>query len=184
MPLLLLTGPKHSGKTSAGRALRDVLDADFVDLDALVEEREGVPARELYRRGPDVFRQAEAEALASAVAAASADKAGRTVIVAAGGGLVDNEAAVKILTENPIAVIFYLDVSAGTAWNRIAEAARNGGGMPAFLDPENPKASHAALHERRAAAYKKLARFTVAAEGKTPAEVAAEIAAHFPSAPH
>jgi shikimate kinase len=121
-----------------------------------------------------VFRQAEAEALASVAAGASADK---TVIVAAGGGLIDNEAAVRTLAENPLAVIFYLDVSADTAWNRIAEAARNGEGLPAFLDKSDPKASHAAIHERRAAAYKKLARFTVDAEGGTPAQIAIQIAA-------
>ncbi|MDR1256334.1 MAG: shikimate kinase [Spirochaetaceae bacterium] len=180
MPLLVLTGPKHSGKTSAGHALRDVLGGEFVDIDALVEEREGQPVRDLYRLGREVFRQAEAKALASVVAASSP---GRTVIVAAGGGLIDNEAAVKMLTENSLAVIFYLDVAACTAWNRIAQAARNGEGLPAFLDTENPMADHAALHGRRSAAYKKLARYTVDAEGKTPAQIAAQIAAHYAELP-
>lgn len=171
MPLLVLTGPKHSGKTSAGRALGEITGWEFVDIDALIEEREGVTARALYRRGHDVFRKAETEALVSVMAAAGPPD--KTVIIAAGGGLIDNEAAVKALAGNPSAVIFYIEVSASAAWGRIEAAARNGEGLPAFLDAENPKDAHAALHERRAAAYKKLARVTVDAEGKTPRQIAA-----------
>jgi shikimate kinase len=174
MPLVVLTGPKHSGKTSAGRALGEITGGKFVDIDELIEEREGFTARVLYRRGRDVFQKAEAEALASVLAAADG---GKTVVAAAGGGLIDNEAAVRSLAGNPLAVIFYIEVSAGTAWSRIEAAARNGEGMPAFLDGENPGAAHAALHERRAAAYKKLACFTVNAEGKTPRQTAALCAA-------
>ncbi|MDR0382538.1 MAG: shikimate kinase [Spirochaetaceae bacterium] len=170
MPLAVLTGPKHSGKTSAGRALQELLGGEFIDIDTLIGERERLPARTLYRLGRDVFMQAEAGALASAMAAASPDKA---LIVAAGGGLIDNETAVRHLTENPFAAIIYLEVSADTAWNRIAEEARNGAGLPAFLDTENPRAAHAAIHTRRSAAYKKLAGFTVDTEGKSPAQIAA-----------
>jgi shikimate kinase len=172
--LLILSGPKHSGKTSTGIALREILGGDFVDVDALIEAGEGVPARTLYRQGRDFFQQAETRAVSSIMA--RADETDGTLIVAAGGGLIDNEAAIRIIAGDGRVVIVYLEVSAATAWRRIEEEVRNGGGLPAFLDAENPKASHAALHERRAAAYKKLAHITIDAEGKSPRQIAGQIA--------
>ncbi|MDR1363766.1 MAG: shikimate kinase, partial [Spirochaetaceae bacterium] len=140
--LLVLTGPKHSGKSSAGRALQEILGWGFVDVDALIEEREGVSARVLYGRGRDIFQKAEEEAVISLQTGFTADKG---LIVAAGGGLSDNEGAVTSLVRNPLAVFVYLEVDSGTAWDRIKKS----GGLPAFLDVEDPEAAHALLHERR-----------------------------------
>ncbi|MDR2097026.1 MAG: shikimate kinase [Spirochaetaceae bacterium] len=173
--MLILTGPKHSGKTSAGLALRDITGKDFIDIDAFIEELEGRGVRELYRQGRDVFQAAEARAVSLLIAGAKAGNG--TIIAAAGGGLIDNEAAVKALAEDGRVVFVYLDVSAATAWRRIEQAARKGG-LPSFLDTENPRETHAALHERRAAAYKKLSNIIIDAEEKTPAQIAAQIARH------
>ncbi|MDR0683823.1 MAG: YkgJ family cysteine cluster protein [Spirochaetaceae bacterium] len=173
--MLLLCGPKHCGKTSAALALQGILGGDFVDIDALIEEREGISPRCLYRRGRGLFQEAEARAV-SAIAA-RAKEAGGMLIAAAGGGLIDNEPAMDAVVKDGSVMIVYLEVSASTAWCRIEEAAKNGGGLPAFLDTENPEAAHAALHERRAAAYKQRAFITIEAEGKTPRQVAALIVA-------
>jgi shikimate kinase len=168
-PHLVLTGPKHSGKTSAGYALHEILGWDFADIDAVIEKREGVTARTLYRRGRDIFQKAETEAMLSLQAGFTT---GKPVIVAAGGGFIDNAEAVRSFAENPGAIIVYLEVGAGTAWSRIEGA---GNGLPPFLNVENPKLAHAALHERRAAAYKKLARIIIDAENKNPRQIALEI---------
>ncbi|MDR3356181.1 MAG: shikimate kinase [Spirochaetaceae bacterium] len=179
MSLLLLCGPKHSGKTSAGLALRDLLGSDFVDVDALIEEQEGVSPRALYRQGDTFFKEAEARAITSIMETA---EAGGTLVVAAGGGLIDNEAAMGAVDGR--AVLVFLEVSAATAWNRIKAAARIGGGLPAFLDAEDPEASHAALHERRAAAYKKRAHITIDAGGKSPQQIALQIMRQIAEASH
>jgi shikimate kinase len=79
--LVIIMGPKHSGKTSAGKALARLWagaandpshsarspseGAVFIDLDELVERRSGKSPRQLYKEGPDRFRKAEAEALKS-----------------------------------------------------------------------------------------------------------------------
>jgi shikimate kinase len=168
-PHLVLTGPKHSGKTSAGYALQELMGWDFADLDAVIEKREGVTVRTLYRRGRDVFQKAETEAVISLQAGFTADK---PMIIALGGGFIDNAEAVTAFAENPGAIIVYLELSAGTAWSRI-EGSSNG--LPPFLNVENPKSTHAALHERRAAAYKKLARIIIDAENKNPQQIAFEI---------
>jgi shikimate kinase len=178
MPLLILIGPKHSGKTSVGLALKARLNAAFVDVDALIEKRNGRSARALYRKSRDAFFQAEAEAIAS-IKLPTDDG---TLIVATGGGLVDNDAALEAigdLTDKISFIPIYLEVTAETAWRRIEEAAKQGGGMPAFLDMDNPKAAraaHADIHKRRCTAYRRLALVKVNGEA-APEDVAAAIIA-------
>jgi shikimate kinase len=168
MPLILLTGPKHAGKSSAGRALAALYQSEFLDLDELISEQSGKSPRALYQEGADVFRRAEAAAIASLSAAP--DSALR--VAAAGGGLIDNEAALRCLTPVPRVVMVYLDVSAKTAWERIRAEKT----LPPFLDTANPEETHRVLHERRAAAYRQRAAITIAAEGKSPTAVAEAVA--------
>jgi shikimate kinase len=166
MGIILITGPKHSGKTSAGRALAALMKGPFTDLDELIAEREGKSPRELYREGPEVFRRAEAAALQSLLPPENA-----CIILAAGGGLCDNPAALELLKGSGISIVF-LESSVETAWNRIEAAA---GGLPPFLDTGNPRETHRLLHERRSAAYRSLAQTCIRAEGKSPEQIAAEI---------
>ncbi|MDR2304083.1 MAG: shikimate kinase [Treponema sp.] len=166
MGIILITGPKHSGKTSAGRALAALMKSLFTDLDELIAEKEGKSPRELYREGPEVFCRAEAAALQSLLPPEKA-----CVILAAGGGLCDNPAALELLKSPGVNIVF-LETSAETAWKRIEEAA---GGLPPFLDTGNPRETHRLLHERRSAAYRSLAKIHIRAEGKSPEQIAAEI---------
>ena len=94
-----------------------------------------------------------------------------TCIIAAGGGLIDNGAALECLKINDITVI-YLEVSADTAWRRIETAP---GGLPPFLDTASPRETHRALHERRAAACRATAQIIIDSETLTPEETAAAI---------
>jgi len=171
MQLIILMGPKHSGKTSAGKALSGILSCGFVDLDELVAQRSGKSPRALYGEGPEIFRKAEAEALAAIAESPS------SLVIASGGGLVDNPDALSLLEQHSTAdhvqiISIFLDVSAQTAWDRI----KADGELPPFLKTENPQETHLALHERRAAAYRQLASFVINADGKSPREIAQEIA--------
>ncbi|MDR2435092.1 MAG: shikimate kinase [Treponema sp.] len=166
---IFLVGPKHSGKTSAGKALAALCSGRFIDLDGLIAERTGESPRSLYTEGPAVFRNAEAAALAALIGSETLDAR----IIAAGGGLIDNPDAIALLENTKTATPVYLDVSVDTAWERINGEA--GGELPPFLKTENPRETHRALHERRAAAYRKFARLTIEAERKSPEEIAGEI---------
>jgi shikimate kinase len=174
---IILVGPKHAGKTSAGKALAAILGGNFTDLDEQIELRTGKSVRALYKEGPGVFRQAEADALASLIGGASSvPNAAR--IIAAGGGLADNGAALSLLRQpepRPAPLLVYLHVSAETAWTRIEAQAAKTGELPPFLNTGNPRETHCRLHERRAAAYREIAAFTIDAEGKSPAELGEEI---------
>jgi len=167
METVILTGPKHSGKTSAGKVLASLFSCDFIDLDDLILQRTGKSPRRLFSEGPEVFQKAEAEAMA-----ALAGSGGNGRVIAAGGGIIDNAEAAAAL-KKPGAVTVYLDISARRAWDRIAGAPD--GELPPFLQTENPRETHRVLHERRAAAYLRFADVVIDAEGKTPEEIAKEI---------
>ena len=181
---ILIIGPRHSGKSECARALAKITGGIAVDLDKLVESQSGKTPRELYESSPGSFMEAEAEALASVIMAPGQNDAVchrenlSLEIVSTGGGLVDNARAMALLSKakslNRRIAAVYLDVSADTAWNRIADAAAKEG-FPPFLKTGNPKESHLVLHRRRADACKAFADFTVSAENKTSMEIAAEI---------
>jgi shikimate kinase len=186
--IILITGPKHSGKSLCSQVLGKITGFEVVDLDELVEEQTGKSPRTLFNEGPEVFRKAEALALASLIQPLQAPLEQEIstqqkvrvqpngLIIAAGGGLVDNSEAVALLLEfsgisHPKLTTVYLDVSAETAWQRII----SDGELPPFLKTENPKETHLALHNRRAESYKALAQISISAENKAPDEIAIEI---------
>jgi phosphatidylglycerol:prolipoprotein diacylglycerol transferase len=175
--LIILLGPKHSGKTSAGKVLAKNLAVPFYDLDALIEEKTGKSPRTLYSQGEGFFHSAEYDALNSFLETAAGKTGGETIsgfpaVLAAGGGIIDNQKAAALLSGKYTKI--YLETGAETAWKRIAA-----GPLPAFLPPENPGEAHRLIHERRAKAYKAFADITVPAEGKTPEKIAAELSALF-----
>jgi len=168
---IILTGPKYSGKTSAGKILASLCSCVFIDLDELILQRTGKTPRRLFCDGQDVFKKAEAEAI---TALANSGGAGQRRVIAAGGGIIDNEEALAILKKID-AIIVYLNVSADCAWNRIAADEE----LPHFLKTENPQETHRTLHERRAASCLQIANIVIDAEGKTPEETAIELFGNF-----
>ena len=176
---IILTGPKHSGKTTTGKALASLFSCDFIDIDELISQRTGKTPRQLFNEGQAVFQKAEAEALAALVDSGGSSVGSFSVengdgtkkrVIAAGGGIIDNSEALSILKKSG-AVMVYLDISAESAWDRISAA----GELPPFLKTENPRETHRALHERPAAAYLQIADIVIETEGKPPQERAAEI---------
>jgi shikimate kinase len=169
MQFIILMGPKHSGKTSAGRELASLLSCGFADLDDEIARQSGKSPRALFVGGPEILKEAEEAALAAIFEVGAVSGTPRMVI-AAGGGIIDNLGALALLQNAPAAIFVFLDLTVETAWERIS-----GEGVLPFLGTENPQAAHRSLHGRRSTAYRQLASFTVDAEGKNPAEIAREI---------
>jgi len=198
---IILMGPKHSGKTTTGKALASLFSCNFIDIDELILQRTGKSPRQLFSEDPVIFKKAEAEALAALVDSGGnsvgscncangasiansadnaaggtyitdhADNAGVKQRVIAAGGGIIDNNEAMSILKKSSAVMVYLDISAEDAWDRIAA----GGELPPFLKTENPQETHRALHERRAAAYLQIANIVIKTEGKSPQERAAEI---------
>ena len=160
---IILTGPKHSGKTSAGRILASLFECEFFDIDDLIFQNTGKSPRQLYIENPESFKKAEAEALAALFRQCSCRR-----VMAAGGGVIDNTDAMSKITSSD-AVTVCLNVSVETAWQRIFSSKET----PPF--PLGSGESYRTLHERRSAAYRQFANIIIEAENKTPKEIACEI---------
>lgn len=134
----MLTGIKHCGKTTLGSLLAAQLDLPFFDTDALIFEKTGTYARELYSaHGEKTFMDAETEAAMSIAAS------GVRAVVASGGGICKNERAFSAL--KACGKFVYIKIAEKTAFERIfAEAkwdasAEKFTNLPAYIQKENPK---------------------------------------------
>lgn len=161
---LFLVGFMGAGKTTVGRALATLLDRPFIDLDETIREHTGRDATELFAQiGEDGFRDLEREALRQAVLVPDA-------VVACGGGIVTNDASREVLETSGDVV--YLAVTADVALARVRDQLD---GRP-LLAGASP-AGAAALLGLRERLYEEVEDFTVDTVGRTPDELAAEIAA-------
>ncbi|MFR9776229.1 shikimate kinase [Micromonospora sp. MS34] len=161
-PVCVLVGAPGSGKTTVGEALAGALGVAFRDTDADIEQLAGKPIPEIFvDEGEEHFRALER----AAVAASLASHAG---VLALGGGAVlaeDNRAALIGHT------VVHLSVELPDAVKRVGL----GAGRP--LLALNPRATLKHLMEQRRPLYAEVATATVITDGRTPEELAAEIAA-------
>jgi shikimate kinase len=140
--VVFLVGFMGAGKTSVGRILAAQLGWEFVDLDELIEQREGRAVAEIFRdSGEPAFRDAETSALSDLLA----DLAGSPKIVALGGGAFVQPRNAQLLTASGVPVVF-LDASVEELRRRCEPAA---GTRPLFQD----EAQFRRLYESRREAY-------------------------------
>jgi len=164
---ILITGLKHSGKSTAARKAAEVLNADFLDMDEIIEKlhlnEEGIKlsARAIYRKGRDIFQKYE-----SAAAEFLARRSGG-FIAAAGGGVCDNDDACRRMKEF---IWIYLEEKPELLFDRIKK-----GGIPAFLTSKDPYNEFINLCNMRSARYDELCDIKIIAGGRSPAEIYSEI---------
>jgi shikimate kinase len=154
-----LVGMPGSGKSTAGRALAEVLGLPFVDLDQEIERVAGSPVAEIFRdRGEPGFRSLERAALERAAA-------GPPSVVACGGGVPLREDNRELMRSTGTVVA--LDVPVGRLWTRVAA----GLPRPLVTGPVDLRR----IDRERKAVYREVAHHRVDGAGR-PADVAARIA--------
>jgi shikimate kinase len=152
---------KHSGKTHHGASLSAVLGWRFVDLDSLIQEidakrKNGMrrSVREIYRtEGEEAFRELETEACRSTAT-------GTELVVATGGGICDNPAALEVIGAG---IRVFLHDTLDRLLDRVLAS-----GIPAFLHTEDVSVARErfkGLYERRTEIYCRIATITVSLEG-------------------
>jgi len=158
----ILVGAPGAGKTTTGQALADRLGVAFRDTDADIEATAGKPIPDIFLdEGEQRFRALET----AAVAAAVSDFDG---VLALGGGAIMAEANRTALAGHQVV---HLVVSLGEAVKRVGLNS----GRP--LLEINPRATLKYLLDQRIPLYESVATITVETDGRTPDEVAEEIAA-------
>ncbi len=99
---IVLIGMMGSGKSTIGKRLASAIDANFLDMDALIEQREEKSISKIFdERGESYFR-----ALEHLVAKELELK--DNIVVATGGGVVINPATMDALRNN--ATVIYLHI--------------------------------------------------------------------------
>ena len=154
----VLLGFMGSGKTTIARKL----DSDFVDMDALLEGRLGMPiARFFEEKGEAAFRQLEEEVLADLL---KTDK-----VISTGGGIVISPRNRALLKQNPDNI--YLKADFETLYQRISADKDNQ--RPLFL--KNSKEELAAIFKERQAWYEEVASKVIDVSKLSPEEIIEEL---------
>lgn len=154
----VLLGFMGAGKSTIARGL----DPDFVDMDAMLEERLGMPiARFFSEKGEAAFRQIEEEVLA--------DLLKTDQVISTGGGIVISPRNRSLLKQNPDNI--YLKADFETLYQRISADKDNQ--RPLFLN--NSKEDLAAIFDERQAWYEEVASQIVDVSSLSPEEIIEEL---------
>jgi shikimate kinase len=161
MPKAVVIGPPGSGKTTVGKALAVRLATSFRDTDEDVEAVAGKPVGEIFvDDGEERFRELEREAVRLALAEHEG-------VLAVGGGAVLAAETRELLAGH---TVVYLEVGLSDAVKRV------GLGTARPLLVLNPRSRLRQLMEERRPIYEGLATITAATDGRTPDDIADELA--------
>ena len=154
----VLLGFMGAGKSTIARGL----NPDFVDMDALLEERLGMSIAQFFEeKGEAAFRQVESEVLA--------DLLKTDQVVSTGGGVVISQKNRALLKQNPDNI--YLKADFETLYQRISADKDNQ--RPLFLN--NSKEDLAAIFNERQAWYEEVASKVIDVSKLSPEEIIEEL---------
>ena len=157
---IILTGMPYSGKTTAGKLLASKLNFDFIDLDILIEEKEGMKISEIFKiKGEAYFRELETSILKH-----MNEKI--PFVLSTGGGTVQKNENYDLLKQ--LGKIFYLEIEPEILYERIKDDKTR-----PLLQNNNPKKTLFELYKKRKESYEK-ADYKINAK-KTPDEIINDI---------
>ena len=158
---LILIGPPGAGKSVVGRLVASDLGARLTDLDAAIQRSSGLSiARIFAEQGEEAFRALEREAMTRALAAAPQ-------VIVPGGGWAAQPGSLESAAG---ALVVHLETSPEAAADRLIRSRTR---RPLLGD--HPMEAVRRLLETRLPFYQQ-AECEVATDGRTPAEVAVEVA--------
>lgn len=158
--MVVLVGPMGAGKTTVGQLVADALGVKLRDTDGDIEAAAGKPVSDIFvDDGEPHFRALERDAVAAAVHQHDG-------VLALGGGAVLDASTRELLAGR---AVVYLSVELTDAMKRVGM----GAGRP--LLAVNPRATFKFLLDQRRPIYQGVSTATVVTDGRSPAEVAAEV---------
>ncbi|NIM00499.1 MAG: helix-turn-helix domain-containing protein [Acidobacteria bacterium] len=162
-PIVALTGLRGAGKSTVGPRLARALGLPFIEMDALIRQRAGLPLGQIFElHGERYYRRLESETLEGIL------RGGNPAVVATAGGVVNEPSTWERLCDETR--VIWLRATPEDHWNRVVEQGdrRPMADNPAAMDQLR------ALLRAREAAYSQ-AWLAVDTHGKNPAAVSREI---------
>jgi shikimate kinase len=162
---IALAGFMGTGKSSVGQLVAAELGFEFVDTDALIEERTGRKISDIFAEaGEGLFRRLEAELVEQLGARSNA-------VISTGGGLIVNPANLASLKSHALVVCLW--ATPETIWQRTREHEHR----PLLQKPDPLQKIRALLAEREKA-YKQ-ADILISTESRSIREVAQHVLLQF-----
>jgi shikimate kinase len=164
--LVYLVGARGCGKSTVGQLLATRIGWDFLDADALLEERAGRSIAELFAtEGEAGFREREASLLR--------ELAGRQQhVIATGGGVVLRDQNRRLLRATGLCV--WLTGDPATLYGRLLSDPTSRVRRPALTRLPGPAEVERVLREREPL-YREVAHLVVATENQSPEAVVSAI---------
>ncbi len=162
MKNIILTGFMGTGKTAVGKELAKLLNMRLVDVDTEIEQSSKMKITDIFKNfGEPHFRDIETDMIRKLARA-------KNSVISTGGGAVLREENMRALRETGIIFCLYADPET------IISRTKGCGDRP-LLNVEDPLAKINELLRTRMPFYEK-AGIVIDTNGKTPLEVAEEIA--------
>lgn len=138
---IVLVGLMGAGKTTIGKALANVLNCDFIDIDEEIVKQENMSINDIFaQKSETYFRELETQVIKKFV--------GGNSVISLGGGAFEKEANREILLDT--GTVFYLYADVDTLYERI----KTDSSRP-LLKCDNPRAKLEELLKNREHNYKK-----------------------------
>jgi shikimate kinase len=158
---IVLTGFMGSGKTTVGPLVAERIGWTFVDVDDVIEAEAGTTIPEIFRSGGETeFRRQERQTIARLAR-------GEGLVLALGGGAIEDEATRLLLLTVPETLLIHLEVKIETTLARCKGSEHL---RPVLADQENLASRYA----RRLPLYR-MAHVSIAVDALTPEQVAEAI---------
>ncbi len=172
--VITLIGYRGTGKTTVAQQLAQHLNWNWVDADAVIEERAGKSIREIFAdNGEPAFRQLEQTVMEELL------QQERTVI-ASGGGAVTSSATRAALA-SPNQFVIWLKAKAETIQSRIEDDESTADRRP-NLTAAGGSAEIEQLLSQRKPLYKECADITIETDDSSIDQIVAEIIPQLPNA--
>lgn len=151
---LILCGLQASGKTTLGKRLSAELQYAFIDTDKLIESAyatqtgKQLSCRSIYsEEGATYFRALETQEIIRL-------KPLSHTVIALGGGTLETAENLSYLKQ--LGTLIYLKVPLELAWQRVVLT-----GLPAYVDPQDPRGSFYKIAQERISLYERAAHFVI-----------------------